>query len=154
MSVMQYMLLTNANDQLFLQLHTVGSQFLVAFLRFSLDLPLYTQKCNFSFVIYYRTPILGSSHGPQYPTFTQAQVAAVIFTKISGKSDSCMCLNSAQQFHALNTNHDSLACLQFLNMKIVPALKFQLLCIETDKEIKHILGKEQVFLLFESMQVM
>ena len=73
MSVMQYMLLTSANDQLCLQLHTVGSRFLVAFLRFSLASPLYTQKCNFSFVIYYRTPILGSSHGPHYPTFTPAE---------------------------------------------------------------------------------
>jgi len=73
MAVMQYMVLTNANDELCLQLHTVGSRFLVAFLRVSLDSPLYTQKWNFSFVIYHRTPILGSSHGPQYPTFIQAQ---------------------------------------------------------------------------------
>jgi len=36
------------------------------------------------------------------------KVATVIFTKISGKSDSFMCLNTPNQLHALNTSHDSL----------------------------------------------
>jgi len=36
------------------------------------------------------------------------KVATVTFTKISGKSDSYMCLNTANQFQALNTTHDSL----------------------------------------------
>jgi hypothetical protein len=108
MSVMQYMLVTNANDQLCLQLHTVWSRFLDAFLRFSLDSPLYTQKCNFSFVIYYRTPILGPPMHPNIQHSLKLKVATVIFTKILGKSDSCMCLNTANQLHALNTSHNSL----------------------------------------------
>ena len=39
-------------------------------------------------------------------------------------------------------------------MRVIPTLKFQLLCIDIDKETNHILVKEQVILLFESMQVM
>jgi hypothetical protein len=73
MSVMQCMLLTHDNDLLCLQLNTVWSQFIVAFLRFSFDSSLYTQKCNISFVIDYRTHNLVSSHGPQSPKFTQTQ---------------------------------------------------------------------------------
>jgi hypothetical protein len=94
--------------------------------------------------MYYRTLILGSSHGPQYPTFTQAQSGNCHIYQNIGE----IWFLYANQFHALNTS------LQFLNMRVVPALKFQLLCIEIDKEIKHILDKERVFLLFESMQVM
>jgi len=38
---MQYMLVTHTDDLLHLQLHTVGSNFFLHFLRFVYDLPLY-----------------------------------------------------------------------------------------------------------------
>ena len=45
---------------------------------------------------------------PNLQNSPKHKVATVIFSKISGKLDSYMCLNTANQFHALNTRHDSL----------------------------------------------
>jgi hypothetical protein len=48
---------------------------------------------------------------PNVQHLLKLQVPTVIFTKISGKSDSCMCLNTANQMHALNTSCDDLTVL-------------------------------------------
>jgi hypothetical protein len=66
---------------------------------------------KFSFVICSRTPIPGSYHGPQYPTFTQAQSANCHIYQNTRKSDFCMLLNTANQILAPNTSCDGLTVL-------------------------------------------
>jgi len=81
---------------------------------------------------------------PNFQYSLKLKVATVIFTKISGKSDSCMYLNTANQIHALNTSHDSLPVVSEYE---------DFSCFKVP-ETKNILGKERVSLLFESMPVM